>query len=232
MWALAVVAGTAAVVLLRWRRSGQSAAEFFGLLTARFYSALWHRCSTNGRAPLPAKGPALLVSNHTCSADPPLLLSASPRLFGFLTAREHYGAHPFFRWVLDQMRSVPVTRNGCDGVAARRALDRLREGHILCVFPEAGLSGVARNRLRSAKHGAAYLALKCGAPVYPAYIAGGPRTEDLLRAWLRPSRPRARVYYGPAIDLSAYRDRPIDRRLLQEVTEQIMRRVEALRPER
>ena len=33
------------------------------------YCALWHRLKTNGWAPLPETGPALLIANHTCGID-------------------------------------------------------------------------------------------------------------------------------------------------------------------
>jgi hypothetical protein len=48
----------------------------------------------------------------------------------------------------------------------------------------------------------------------------------VLSAWLRPSR--ARVTYGHALDLSAYYDRPLRRRLLQEVTDLIMDEIHRL----
>src|SRR5206468_10604659 len=74
------------------------------------------------------------------------------------------------------------------------------------------------------KTGAAFLALKSRAPVYPAHIDGGPRSRRLLRDWLWPSRG-ARVVFGPPIDLSAYYGRPVTHQLLREVTAVIMRRL-------
>jgi 1-acyl-sn-glycerol-3-phosphate acyltransferase len=213
----------------RWRRSGLPLLEAFGLDFSHLYASLWHRWS-GGAAPLPARGPALVVANHTCSADPAFLLARSPRLFGFLASREHYHAHPVIRRLLDFLGCVPVTRNGRDSSAARAALRRLEAGRIVCVFPEGNLSGVARGRQGAARHGAAYLALRSRAPVYPAYIAGGPRTDDLVRAWLWPRGKAARVRYGPPVDLSAYYDRPRDRKLLEEVTRLLMARVLALGP--
>ena len=53
---------------------------------------------------------------------------------------------------------------------------------------------------------------------------------SVTRAWLRPSR--VRVVFGPAVDLSAYVGRPISRKLLEEVTALLMRRVAELDPRR
>jgi 1-acyl-sn-glycerol-3-phosphate acyltransferase len=224
---LAISIFVAVLLWRRWRRSGRPMLEALGLDVAHLYACLWFRWSGEP-SPLPAKGPAILVANHTCSADPAFLLANAPRLFGFLTSREHYHVHPLIRRLLDYLGCVPVTRDGRDCTAARGALRRLLAGQIICIFPEGNLSGVARGRLRASRHGAAYLALRSRAPIYPAYIAGGPRTHQLLRAWLWPQGKAVHVRYGPRIDLSAYYDRPYDRRLLEEVTNLLMARVMAL----
>jgi 1-acyl-sn-glycerol-3-phosphate acyltransferase len=227
---LGIVGGLAALVVFRWLRSGKTLFEFSFLSVSRWYSQLWHRWSSAGMAPVPRTGPAILVCNHTCSADPMFLQAAFSRIPCYLSAEEHYDAHPVTRWVLGSMRCVPVCRNGRDTGAALRGLRRLREGYLLCIFPEGNLSGVAKNRLRAGKHGAALLALRSRAPVYPAYIAGGPRTKKLLLAWLWPPPGRVHVVFGPAIDLSAYYDRPRTRQVLEEVTAVLMDHIKALQP--
>jgi 1-acyl-sn-glycerol-3-phosphate acyltransferase len=230
MWALALVAAVAMVFLVRWKRSGKPLFDFTGLMLARLYTAMWHRRRGNGPAPFPAVGPGIVVSNHTCSADPTFIHAGGNRVIGYLTAREHYQGSRAAKWFLDSMRCVPVSRNCIDVGAIRSALRLLDEGHMIGIFPEGNLSGVARNRIRPGKAGVALLALRSRAPVFPVYIAGGPRTEKLLKGWLRPSKVPVHVYYGKPIDLSAYYGRPINRQLLEEVTEFIMQHVVALRP--
>jgi 1-acyl-sn-glycerol-3-phosphate acyltransferase len=230
MWAVLVLAAATVILGVKWHRSGKTIGEFLGLLSARLYASLWHRCRTNGPAPFPAAGPGIVVSNHTCSADPTFIHSAGTRVIGYLTAREHYQNSGPFRRFLGWMRCVPVTRDCNDVGAVRSALRLLEEGHMLGIFPEGNLSGVAKNRIRPGKAGVALLALRSRAPVFPVYIAGGPRTERILRAWLWPSRIPVRVYYGKRVNLSAYFGRPITRTLLEEVTRFIMDHVAALRP--
>src|SRR4051812_1413272 len=208
MWELVIVALTAAAVLWDWRRSGKDWGEWGTHRLTRAYARLWHRVAYRGRVPWPRHGPMVLVSNHTCSADPTLLLGTSPRPIGFLVAREHFRINRLFHWYLLRIGCVPVRRDGRDPVGPRRALRRLRAGDAVGVFPESNLAGVARNRMRPGKHGAAFLALAGGAPVYPVYIAGGPRTHHLLASWLLPSKTGARIYFGGPVDLSAYRGRP------------------------
>src|SRR5262249_15838185 len=78
--------------------------------------------------PLPATGPVLVVSNHTCSADPPLLQTASRRVFCWLASREQYDQHWLVRKLFDRLHCVPINPDREDAGAARAALQRLREG--------------------------------------------------------------------------------------------------------
>jgi len=205
--------------------------DSFILGATRAYTHLWHRWSSNGPSPVPATGPAILVSNHTCSADPMFLLAGSSRLISFAVAREHFSFHPLARWLLDYAHCVPVTRNGRDACAARNLLTCLAEGRVVCIFPEGNLSGVVRNRFIAYKHGAAFLALATRAPVFPVYIAGGPRTDLLVNSWVLPTPRAVRVNYGAAVDLSPYYGQPRTRRLLEEVTRRLRECILELQPE-
>lgn len=228
MWALACVFIVVFGVLHGWIRSEMPWMQFLILRGGFFYCRLWHRWSGR-RAPFPRQGPAIVVANHTCSADPTFLLAACDRTLAFLVSREHFFTLPWFcRAILLYCRCVPVTRSGPDPGALRRGLRRLAEGDIVCLFPEGNLSGVARKRLRMPKPGAALLALVSRAPVYPVYIAGGPRTDRLLESWLLPTTRSVRVHFGPPIDLSAYYDRPRTRPVIEEVARVIMKKVEEL----
>ena len=215
----------AAVILVRWRRSGRSFGGFIGLGTVRLYARLWHGCLINAPVAVPATGPAILVANHTSSSDGTFLQVGSVRGLTFLFAREYYDGLPLLRWVWHSTGCVPVTRGVCDIRAVRQALRRLEEGRVVVVFPEGNLSGAGSGRLRTAKGGAALLALRTRAPVFPVFVSGGPQGPDVGRAWFWPSR--VRVTYGPVLDLSPYYDRPINRRLLEEVTAFLMAAIAA-----
>jgi 1-acyl-sn-glycerol-3-phosphate acyltransferase len=225
------VALASAVALIRWQRSGQTFREvvFFGVMGC--YAQFWHRCRAPRIASFPRTGPVILISNHTSSPDCMFLqFACSGRLLGWLASREHYESHRWIRKLLDTLHCVPVRRNGQDATAARAALRRLQEGRALCIFPEGNLSGTGRGIMRSPKAGAAWLALRSGAPVVPAYIAGGPQTHRLLQAWVWPSRKAARVYLGEPIDLSAFRALPLTRKLVEDVAQHLMEQVLALAP--
>lgn len=225
-----VVAG--AFLVGAWWRSGLPLTRFLFFGIIRFYVQFWHRWWAPTGNKLPA-GPLIVISNHTSSSDPPSLQTACyPHVLSWLAWREPYDNSRMVRLIMDGVRCVPVARTGLDVVAVRGALRRLRDGYPLCLFPEGGLSGIGKGRLCVPKAGAAWLALKTGVPVVPAYITGGPQTSDLLPAWARPSRKAIRVYLGKPIDLSAYQGRPFTRKLVEEVSFYMMDQIRALAPKR
>ncbi len=230
-WPILLPACLALAILLRWRWYGIDWYSYLILFGARIYARLWHRWGSNcWMAPFPETGPFLVISNHTCSADPAFLLAACKRPISFLVAREHYDVHFLIRNLLNHLSCIKVARGGNDPVALRQAIRRLQQGMPVCLFPEGGLSGVAKNRILHAKPGIAFLALVTRVPVYPLYISGGPRTEQLLNSWVWPTPKAVHVTFGKPIDLTAYFGRPITRKLIEEVTGVIMDHVRALRP--
>jgi 1-acyl-sn-glycerol-3-phosphate acyltransferase len=214
-----------------WVRSRLTWLDFVILRGAFVYCRLLHRWSAN-RCPFPRQGPALILCNHTCSADATFVLAGSDRTISVLVAHEHFNIHPIAHAILKHMGCVPVIRTGHDPIALRRAMTRLEQGALVCIFPEGNLSGIGLGRCRQAKPGVAFLALVCRLPVYPVYIAGGPRTDQLLNSWVRPTRQAVRVTFGQPVDLSAYYDRPRSRPLIEEVTCLLMKKVEELNPRR
>jgi 1-acyl-sn-glycerol-3-phosphate acyltransferase len=226
MWAWFMTLTAAAVVFVNWRRSGLGLLEFLALFFFRAYARLWHGCVFN-RPPLPEKGAALLVSNHTSSADPALLTCGIRRPVSFVIAQEFYRV-PLLGYFFVKHGYVPVLRDGRDVCSVRHCLRRLSEGRILCIFPEGGLSNAGRDKPGRGKAGVALVALRSRVPVFPVCVSGGPQTHHMGRAWMYPSR--ARVTFGPAVDLSAYYDRPITRKLLEEVTTLLMKHVAELHP--
>lgn len=165
----------------------------------RVYCVLWHRLRTDRWAPLPGTGPAILIANHTCGIDHMLLQSSSRRLLGFMVAREYYDA-PWLRWICSFIGCIPVNRDGRDVAAIRAGLRALGEGRVLPIFPEGMIIPASGRRLGPFKPGTAYIAIRAGVPVVPAYIIGTPPTDEIIWSLATPSR--ARVFYGDPIDLS------------------------------
>ncbi len=212
--------------LIHWRRSGWEWFDCLELDLMHAFARLWHRCAPRPQAPLPAMGPLVLIANHPSHADPAFLLASSNRVLHFLHARECYEV-PILRHLFARAGCIPASRHGSDVGGIREALRDLARGGAVALFPEGDVGLAAEGGVAPGKPGAALLALRSGAPVYPAWISGGPRSRSLLGAWLWPSRG-VRVRFGPSIDLSAYRGQPITQKRLQEATALLMGRLAEL----
>lgn len=192
-----------------------------------FYCVFWHRLEVKTRPTLPVEGPAILISNHTCCIDHMLLQAATGRLLGFLIAKELYEFW-FFRPFCRVGGCIPVRRDGNDVAAMRAALRVLGEGRVVPIFPEGRILPTSGRDLGEAKPGVAFIALRAGVPVIPAYVCGTPATNKVVRSYLTPSH--ARVYFGPPIDLSDLtEDGKVERDSFPEVTRRLMGAIRALR---
>jgi len=163
------------------------------------YCGFWHRLTSNGFAPLPPQGPAILIANHTCGIDHMLLQAKSGRVLGFMIAQEYYdfwACHLFCRLI----GCIPVKRDGRDLSATRTALRVLENGRVLPIFPEGKIHPTSGEEIGEIKPGAAFLAVHSRVPVIPAYLRGTPRTNLIGRSLYTPSCSRIR--FGSPIDFS------------------------------
>lgn len=134
----------------------------------RFLSTCF-RIRVEGIHHLPAEGPALICANHLSLWDPPLIGSIVSRPLRFM-AKEELFRYPVLGWLLPRIGAFPVRRGTADRGAIRLALEVLRSGGLVALFPE----GARRQRgsLAPAYSGAALLAIRSGAPVIPVGIEG------------------------------------------------------------
>jgi processive 1,2-diacylglycerol beta-glucosyltransferase len=212
------------------QRVWHSARTWFDLCAVgalHFFARVWHHCLSHGGQRLPPTGPAIVVANHPNYSDPAFLVAACLRRLTFLHAKESFYT-PVLHALFARFGSIPVARTGHDVGAVHTALARLRAGEAMGVFPEGEVTTSGRP-IGAPRGGAAFLALRSQAPVYPVHISGGPQSGSILRDWLWPG-PSVQVVVGPALDLSAYYNRPINRAVLAEVTALLMRRVSELAP--
>ncbi|MEY4187015.1 MAG: 1-acyl-sn-glycerol-3-phosphate acyltransferase [Planctomycetota bacterium] len=196
---------------------------------ARVHRSLLVSVEHVGVCTIPEEGPAIIVSNHTSPVDPILLWARHftafrrphLRVIGYLTAREYFELPGFVNWVCRAMECIPVDRNGRDMQSVRQALERLKQGRLLGLFPEGRLNAESPDeRLLAGDTGVAWLALKAAVPVIPIFIQSAPRSGSMVWVFFR--RARVRLIYGQPLDLSAWRGRRSSPELLAEVTDHIM----------
>lgn len=128
--------------------------------------SIW-RWDVEGLENIPADGPVIIVSNHISYWDPVVIAAAVSRQVFFMSKKELF-AIPVFGLLIKSWGVFPVDRGHPDRSAIRRALDLLKGGQIVGIFPEG-----TRNKTGSLlppSTGAAYFAIRTGAPVCPAAI--------------------------------------------------------------
>ena len=134
-----------------------------------------------GAENIPAESGAMLAGNHTGYADF-ILLGTGPYLHGerlvrFMAKKPVFDV-PVLGWLLKLMKHVPVDR-ARGGASIAPAVEMLREGNLVGIFPEATIS--RSFELANFKTGAARIAHQAGVPLVPCVMWGSQRiwTKDL-----------------------------------------------------
>ncbi|MDT0469412.1 lysophospholipid acyltransferase family protein [Streptomyces gibsoniae] len=127
-----------------------------------------------GSENIPRSGGAVLVSNHISYLDfifNGLAALPQKRLVRFM-AKESVFRHRISGPLMRAMKHIPVDRKQGEAAYAH-ALDSLRSGEVIGVFPEATIS--QSFTLKSFKSGAVRLAQEAGVPVIPMAVWGTQR---------------------------------------------------------
>ena len=117
-------------------------------------------------------GSYVFASNHASYMDTPAALANIPVQFRFM-AKKGLFSIPFLGWHLGRAGHIPVFRD--NPRAAVKTLGLAAEaiqknGISLIVFPEGGRTRTGE--LRDFKDGAAYIAIRAGAPIVPMALKG------------------------------------------------------------
>jgi 1-acyl-sn-glycerol-3-phosphate acyltransferase len=197
------------------------------ILLNRFLILIYiRRLEVEGRENVPLQGPLIVASNHLNNADPPMVAAAIPRHPIFMAKQEMFG-WPIVGLGIRAFGAFPVRRFEADLDALRKAVEVVRDGQMLVMFPEGTRSRTAS--MKRAHPGTAMIALRTGAPILPVAVTG---TETTKWPWLflRPFMgPKVRVVIGRPFFLPAAQR--IDAESGHCCTEIIMRRVAELLPE-
>lgn len=156
------------------------------------------RLRSEGEGSFPAAGGVILAANHESYLDPLVLAATCPRAVTYLMLRRFYEM-PLVGWASRAAGSFPIDEGRIGTGALRRSLAVLGAGGVLGIFPEGRIS--PDGRLQPGRPGVARLALRTGALIVPARIAGTRRSFPKGR--LLPRRSGVVVRYGEAIPVSA-----------------------------
>ncbi len=209
---------------------------WLGLTAALFYpiTRILGRWRWEGleRIPGAGEGAALVVANHISYIDPiytAVFVHRAGRITRFL-AKASLWKIPLLKSILRGTGQIPVYRDSADAQQSLRdGVQALREGKVVVIYPEGTITRDPEHWPMRSHTGVARLALATDAPVLPVVHWGTQAVYDHYTKKLRPfPRKNIVVRCGPPIDLSAFRDQPVDAVLLRRVTDHVMGEVRAL----
>ena len=192
----------------------------------KLLTVLLLRAEVSGLENFPRHGPAVVVFNHLGDADAVLMMATLPfkspvEGIGKIELNEHWLVGPVFR----AYGIIWVHRGQPDRRALRAALEALAAGRKVTLAPEGRQSLIGG--LEEGNAGAAFLALKSGAPIVPVAMTGTENSSvySHLRRW---RRAPVSLVVGKPFFLPQQADR---QKTLQEGTRLIMHTLASLLPE-
>ena len=182
----------------------------------------------HGKENVPADGPLIVAPNHRTYFDPPvvgyaLAIPPNQREAFFLAKEDLWKVKPFGK-LIEFLNAIPLKRSAQARTALTHAIELLKKGGTVVIFPEGGRNKTDEDLLPF-KLGVAFLAFHTGAPVVPAYITNN-HGRAITKPWkwvfrLQPMH----VYFGKPIDPA---DFPQGRRGQIEFTKALQKAVEEL----
>lgn len=174
------------------------------------YCKIVYRMKIVGKENIPKEGQVIICGNHRSFLDPPLIEVTCGRYARFL-AKEELTKNKFLAFLGYVFDAILVKRDSKEVKALKESLQTLKNGDCLALFPEGTRNGIAKGE--KVKDGAAFFALRSGAPVVPCGIKGGKKGD-----W------KVTITYGKPLDFSEYKGSK-DKEVLDKVTEEIMNNV-------
>ena len=113
--------------------------RFVAWVASRFV----YRFKVQGDENIPVQGAAVLVCNHVSFVDAVLLMAASPRPIPFVMDQRIFKV-PVLGWLFKLAKAIPIAPQRDDPHTYQAAFDAaaqvLREGDLLAIFPEGGIT--------------------------------------------------------------------------------------------
>ena len=156
---------------------------YWGLwLLFRLLGGLFFRFRTEGEQLFPKTGGVIVAANHASFFDIPLLGCAIRRRVVFL-GRANLFPNRFLSWILQSLGWIPLKTNRLDRKAFGVALDHLKAGKPVVIFPEG--TRTEDGQLHPGRPGIGYLVEESQCQVIPAYISGTFKVLPMKAKWPR-----------------------------------------------
>jgi 1-acyl-sn-glycerol-3-phosphate acyltransferase len=135
----------------------------------------------------------LILANHLADVDPIAVQVGCPRAIHFMAKSELFEM-PVLGGVIRWFQAFPVKRGEPDRASMRHAIDLLKMGEVVCVFPEGQLS--EDGELQELKPGIALIVRQASVPVICCGIRNTNKVMPYGKTTPRISWSRVYVEWG------------------------------------
>lgn len=127
----------------------------------------YYKVEYEGLENIDRKGGFIIAPNHVTEFDPLFIAMASKRLYHYIAKYELF-TNPVLKKAITHLNGFPIVRGRGDMTAINYAIELIRRGEVLCIFPEGTRS--PDSTPKTAKSGVGLMARKTGADVIPVAI--------------------------------------------------------------
>jgi len=148
----------------------------------KLLSVVVFRVKTVGKENVPKEGGFILASNHISAPDPGYIYVNLKRPIHYMSKQELF-ENPMLGWVYIHLNGFPVIRGAADKRSVEYAIDVIKQGDILGIFPEGTRS--KDYTPQQAKAGVALIARETKAGVLPVSIYSDGRAKPFTKITVR-----------------------------------------------
>lgn len=182
------------------------------------------RLTIEGVENVPKSGGCIITCNHTAGPDYVFLGYSCPRQIFYMAKAEIFRIHPWIARFFLTFGVFPIQRGQGDLGAIEHAVQLVKSGRVLGMFPEGTRSRTGA--LRQGKTGVVRIAMTADVPIVPAVVINSLAAQRRLGQFWR--RPQVTVRFGEPL---WFQGNPADREHSQQAINKVMLGMAALLPE-
>ena len=130
---------------------------------------LWYNPKIIGKENIKKDGPILICGNHVHLMDQCSVILSTKRMIHYMAKKEYFDGP--YAWFFKASGCISVNRQVKDAEAKDHALELLKNGYAVGIFPE-GTRNRTKEKLLPFKFGAVSMAKKTNAYIVPFGISG------------------------------------------------------------
>ena len=123
-----------------------------------------------GKENIPSEGPIIIASNHKHVYDQCLSIIATKRFVHYMAKKEYFEGK--LAWFFRLVGCIPVDRGSDEDISKDIAIDILKDGGAIGIFPEGTRNKTYDKLLLPLKYGTVSMAKKTNAWIVPCVVTG------------------------------------------------------------